>query len=391
MMKVAKTVWLLPALLVGLHPAPAATFVVANTSDNGTGSLRNAIEQANGTAGTNFITFNIPGTNIHTIHLTTSLPAITRPTIINGYSQPGATSNTLAYGNNAQIRIELDGSMIADFHGLEILASHSTVRGLAVYGFPADAVLISGDAASSNVVAGNFIGTDATGTNLIGNLYSGVHLESGASGNRIGGEFPGDRNRIAGNSGSGISLLDSETTRNAILGNEVFANGDLGIDLGYDGVTTNDFNDSDGGPNGLQNFPTITYAESDSGSIQGTLTSAPTTAYRIEFFASDTPDASGFGQGQTFLGATNLMTDSGGTTNFSFTTAGFIPPDAYVTASATDPFGNTSEFSQVHAATSGPPASKLFINGVLITNDAVSATNIAYAELRSTFSTSGIF
>src|SRR5436189_4942367 len=95
-----KTKLLLVAALLSLKIATAATFTVTNTLDSGAGSLRAAITSANATGGgTNIIQFNIPGTNVQTITPASALPAITRPVIIDGYTQPGASPNTNSLAN----------------------------------------------------------------------------------------------------------------------------------------------------------------------------------------------------------------------------------------------------------------------------------------------------
>src|SRR6476620_9785866 len=107
--------------------AQANTFTVINTNDSGAGSLRQAILDANGTAGTDQINFNIPGSGVQTISPLTQLPAITDPVVIDGYTQPGASVNTLANGDNAVLLIELSGSKIpTGTNGLIITAGAST-------------------------------------------------------------------------------------------------------------------------------------------------------------------------------------------------------------------------------------------------------------------------
>ena len=59
--------------------ASADTFTVANTADTGTGSLRQAIADANGHPGLDTIAFNIPGTGLHTFTPASQLPFITSP------------------------------------------------------------------------------------------------------------------------------------------------------------------------------------------------------------------------------------------------------------------------------------------------------------------------
>src|SRR4051794_1936665 len=100
-------VWL--AVCVG---ATAATFTVTSTNDAGAGSLRQAILDANALAGADTIVFNIPDQTggVQTIAPLTILPDVTDPVTLDGYTQSGASPNTLAVGNNAVLRIELDGS-----------------------------------------------------------------------------------------------------------------------------------------------------------------------------------------------------------------------------------------------------------------------------------------
>src|ERR1041384_977469 len=96
-------VWdILPALALTASPLFASTFTVTNANDSGAGSLRQAILDANANVGTDTIDFDIPGTGVHTISLTTgALPDITEAVTIDGYSQPGSSENTLANGDNA--------------------------------------------------------------------------------------------------------------------------------------------------------------------------------------------------------------------------------------------------------------------------------------------------
>lgn len=74
----------------------ATAIIVTNTDDSGSGSLRQAILDANANTGLDTIAFNIPGSGVHTINLTSALPTITDPVVIDGYTQPGSSANTLA-------------------------------------------------------------------------------------------------------------------------------------------------------------------------------------------------------------------------------------------------------------------------------------------------------
>ncbi len=125
------------------------------------------------------------------------------------------------------------------------------------------------------------------------------------------------------------------------------------------GVTPNDPGDPDPGANLLQNFPLLASVQLDTAStqIQGSLNSIATTTYRLEFFSAPLCDVSGNGPGQRFLGAVDRQTDAGG--NVAFVAA--LPSAAlgpFITATATDTAGNTSEFSAC-LAVPGPTAATI--------------------------------
>ncbi len=202
-------------------------------------------------------------------------------------------------------------------------------------------VLIGGDG-TGNQVKGNFIGTDPTGTSGIGNAQGGIQLQ--ASGGVIGGIAAGDGNTIAFNSGPGVSVFSG--TSDSVLGNSIHSNAGLGIDLGQNGVTQNDSGDGDPGPNNLQNFPELTSASPDSSTtVRGTLDTQPGT-YRLEFFSNTSCDPSGFGEGQTFEGSQDDFVAGGGSTPFTVVLSNTLPLGSFVTATATDVNGNTSELSE---------------------------------------------
>ena len=106
---------LICSLVLGIWEASAMTFTVINTNDSGAGSLRQAIMSANTNAGLDTINFNIPGAGVHTITIASDLPNITSPVIIDGYTQSGATPNTLAVGDNAALKIEINGNSKGGF------------------------------------------------------------------------------------------------------------------------------------------------------------------------------------------------------------------------------------------------------------------------------------
>jgi hypothetical protein len=209
------------------------------------------------------------------------------------------------------------------------------------------------------VVQGNRIGTDASGTSAPTGFVPGafrvpgifVTLNTSVVSSLIGGTTSGMGNVIAFNSGHGVLLDDVAGNGHSILGNSIFSNGQLGINLvspGNEnsfGVTANDTGDGDFGVNGQQNFPLLTSATA-AGSILGTLNSVASSTYRLEFFANPACDASGFGEGKTFIGFQSVATDGSGNASFNATVAALPAGQPVVTATATDAAGNTSEFSQ---------------------------------------------
>ena len=568
--------WAIPAL------ASAVTFTVLNTNDSGAGSLRQAIIDANANAGTDDIAFNIPGAGVHTITPTSPLPSVTETANINGYTQPGASPNTLAVGNDAVLLIELNGlSAGALTNGLIDIAAagNSSVRGLVINRVQGgNSAAISLRIGGINTVAGNFIGTNPAGTAALPNMCQGIRVQSGSD--FIGGPNPADRNVISGTGGCGINLyltsappaggtsvlnnyigtnaagtaalggtvgidatggvdysiggatgsgnvisgnasqgirvrdvntsvtvfgnligtnaagtaalpngqgisvttagnssiggpvsqgnvisgnasqgvfidnsdftfiasnrigtlangvtplpngshgieivngsdvsligelpIGLETLRGAaatlrrqggigapnviafnggdgiligptagaghgIFGNSIHSNGGLGIDLGPDGVTANDAQDPDTGPNNLQNFPVITVVTPGAGTVavQGTLNSVPLTDFAILIYNSPVCDPSGNGEGQTFLGLAIVTTDAAGNGSFSAIFPVSLAGGSVVTATAGRfvDLGKgftheTSEFSACFVVPGGVTATPTFTQTPTIT------------------------
>ena len=366
---------------------------VTNTNDDGDGSLRQALLDANAASGENLILFDIPGTLPHTIQLLSALPEITSPVIIDGWSQPGFSSKPVIEANGSLIDEQVDG--------LILTGGSNTVRGLVLNGFATALTLKSGN---SSFIQGNYIGTDATGTNVVGNSGHGVFISS--AGNQIGGTNATARNVIAGNNGNGIhfatpdalgnlvqgnhiglaangvsmignggngiffddgaafnSVTSSNTivasaangvamsstagNGNAVFGNRIHASGALGIDLGADGPTPNDVGDLDDGPNRLQNSPVLQDAQSVDGStvIKGTLNSLPNQFYRVEFFLNNSINAQGLSEGLHIIGSSSVLVHADGNGEFNLSFPLTATASQFVTATAMDPNGNVSEFS----------------------------------------------
>ncbi|MFO0966754.1 MAG: LamG-like jellyroll fold domain-containing protein [Gemmataceae bacterium] len=192
-----------------------------NSADSGPGSFRQAIldVNANSPVGTYPVTiaFNIPAsdpgynatTGAFTIGLTSALPALTRANItIDGYTQAGASRNTLAAGDNAVLKIVLDGHDEILGSGLQINSAGVTITGLDIQGFAGHGIFLN--AASNARIIGNFIGTDVSGTQAHGNTLSGIFVSGGGS-NLIGTDGDGvndaaERNVLSGNAQYGVNI-----------------------------------------------------------------------------------------------------------------------------------------------------------------------------------------
>jgi hypothetical protein len=488
--------------------ALAATFTVTTTADSGAGSLRQAITDSNASSGVvDTIAFNITGAGcagapaVCTIKPTSWLPDIVDPLVIDGYTQPGSSPNTLEVGDDAVLLVELDGSQIGgNSYGFYVLSNNTVIQGLVINRFsyigifidgtggatlgghtirgnfigtdpsgtlpagggqdgiylrapnstiggpnpadrnvisangtnirlegvfipvsgvkvqgnyigtnaagtgplgggtgialvPGSEVTIGGSAAGQgnlisgnggygisldfvcgtpiqdNVIQGNRIGVDASGTNPLGNVLGGIYLGCSTQNNQIGGTGVGAGNVIAFNGvagaygGAGIFLETTAGTGNEIRANRIFSNSSLGIALGSFSPLPNDPTDGDTGPNQLQNFPIILSSVPGAGNthITGKFKSTPSTTFQMDFYAnaacSNFPRE--FLGGETYLGASPVTTDGSGNAAIDVTLPVATEPGARISATATDPNGNTSEFSQrivfaLTGAASGP-------------------------------------
>ena len=162
-----------------------------------------------------------------------------------------------------------------------------------------------------------------------------------------------ESNTIAFNSGDGI--YEQVGTGNHFTSNVIFSNTGLGIDLGADGVAPNDSGDADNGANNLQNYPVLNSAVNSSGNIDvdGSLNSTANSSFTLEFFATTSCDSSGSGEAETFLGSTTVNTDAAGNVSFNSSFPISIPSGQFITATATDSFGNTSEFAACRVVGTG--------------------------------------
>lgn len=225
-MKKRATIGLVAALAAATLALPAsalaATFTVNSINDPGVGScdavectLREAIVASNVNPGADTIAFNIPGPGPHSIKPVTPLPAATGQVAIDGTTEPDFAGRPI---------VELDGSLAGPVgSGLEINGGNSVVRGLVINRFAPAANQQGGGVyirtGGNNLIEGNYIGTDVTGTLPLGNS-SGVWI-GGSGGNRVGGTTLAARNIIADNKAGNGAGIWTVNPNNVIQGNYI--------------------------------------------------------------------------------------------------------------------------------------------------------------------------
>ncbi len=192
-------------------------------------SFREALNAANANPGIDMIGFSIPGAGPHTIRPASALPTITDPVVIDGTTEPDFAGTPI---------VELDGSSAGSVQGLDITAANSTIRGLVINRFERNGVQITGAGATGNVVEGNFIGTNVAGTAALGNGVHGVSIV-GAPGNIVGGTTSAARNIISANAIHGVGMIDASATGNVVQGNYIGTDVTGTSDLGNGGNGVN--------------------------------------------------------------------------------------------------------------------------------------------------------
>ncbi len=322
---------------------------------------------------------SVPGFNLNLLAYSDSL--LSAETI--GGTTPGA--GNLISGNSGNgiyvggfTEVQVLGNMI----GTDVTGTHALGNGTGIYVQEQDNVvpgvelpmstiggtaagagnLISGNvqqgiainSGSYTVIQGNVIGTQADEVSPLGNCSDGILVDfTDSNGGEfllptnitIGGTAAGAGNTIDDNGGRGVNVVNGGPI--TILANSIFGNGNLGIDLGGDGVTLNTSGGPHTGPNELQNFPVITQALAGSTTqVVATLNSAPSASFLISFYESPQADPSGYGQGQVYLGSTTVTTDVSGNATVTLDLPVPTSGGEVLTATATDSIGDTSEFSQ---------------------------------------------
>jgi uncharacterized repeat protein (TIGR01451 family) len=213
-------------------------------------------------------------------------------------------------------------------------------------------VTVQGAIFSVDLIQGNVIGADATGSAPLGNVGAGIlaarNTTAGASVRIANNVIAFNRTGANPRLGAGVEVLGDLAIGNSILSNSVFGNEALGIDLGGDGVTPNHVGVLPG-PNNLQNFPVITSvaAGPTTTTVAGTLDTTPNAQFTIEFFSNATADGTGFGEGQRLLGQIKVTTDGKGHAAFNSVLPAVVPSNQLtMSATATSVAGDTSEFSK---------------------------------------------
>ncbi|MGH4000499.1 MAG: CSLREA domain-containing protein, partial [Pseudonocardiaceae bacterium] len=201
----------------------------------------NAANAAANSGGPDAIEFDIPGSGVQTISPASALPIITEPVTIDGYSQTGSAPATATTDAVLLIELDGTNAGFEGFAaGLRIGAGGSTVRGLAVNRFNSGGISLDG--LDGNGISGNYIGTDASGALDRGNSNFGVRAENGSAGNTIGGATAAARNVISGNSGPNVEITNPGTYNNIVAGNYVGtdASGTQALGNGAEGVVVRD-------------------------------------------------------------------------------------------------------------------------------------------------------
>jgi uncharacterized repeat protein (TIGR01451 family) len=284
-----------------------------------------------------------------------SANAVNDTLIANNWIGPNAAGSGALGNGTAGITIEDDvsGTVIG-------LPGQPNTISANVYGIKVPGVNVGG-----TKISANSIGVATDGITPMGNTQSGILLI--ASGITIGGPA-GNGNVIANSGGDGIAILGGAT--NAIQQNSIFNNGGLGIDIEDDGVTPNDADDSDGGPNGRQNFPNVTSATLNGGNL--------TVAYNIDSSGSGAgsigiriykADSGASGEGKSFIGFACIAGNAfGAGTTFPAAVAIGDPivltATSYSDGACTTVADGTSEFSApVFVASCAPPPATITASG----------------------------
>jgi CSLREA domain-containing protein len=307
--------------------------------------------------------------------------------LISGNRQGG-----LFVGLNATNGLLVQGNYIgSDVTGTTQLISVALGQGITIRGAATNASiignLISGmpdggieDDSTGGAIQGNLIGVQRDEISPLPNAnFGGVLLNYGGAGNggiTVGGSGAGQANVIANNSGFGVVVYSNNNliSQNAIYGNSIK---DISLNQITNTVLANDACDADATPGNLrQNYPVLSSASVSAGNVtlSGSLDSAASTSFRVEFYANTSCSPSGNGGGRTFLGATTVATNGACTASIGPVMFAVPAGQNVFTATATDPAGNTSEFSACKSISSVTASSTALVSSVNPSNSGQSVT-----------------
>ncbi len=269
-------------------------------------------------------------------------------------SIPNGTGVLMDTSDNAQVQEAYDNVIGGDSANERNIISGNNGSG----------VYLNGPGLTTNSFQGNYIGLGADGSTSVPNGEDGVRILDGPQNNTFGGTGAGEGNVITASAGNGSSvgagiITFGSSSSNSFLGNSIYSNAGLGVDLAPAGFTANDTNDADSGPNGLLNFPSnLTYYEAGGNTVTDYQLDVPAGNYRVEFFSSPTADPSGYGEGKVYLGYQDITSNGSGSQNFSHVLSGTSHTNITATTTlkdgSADGFGPTSEFSAVAEEVAGP-------------------------------------
>jgi parallel beta-helix repeat protein len=277
-----------------------------------------------------------------------------------GISLTGTASGNTIRQNFIGTTFSGDNDLGNNQTGVEVFTDDNTIGGAfagnVISGNGAAGIWLRGGA-DGNTISGNRIGVMAVDPLPLPNLY-GIVVETGFD-TQIGGTAGGLSNVIAENFFQGIHVKSG--TGHSIVGNQMFGNGRLGIDLDPVGVNADDPNDLDFGPNLRQNAPVLTQATINAGltTVNGQIKTAPNRQMRIDFYGNAACHPSGIGEGEVPIGSTTLSSTASGLGTFSPNLVTGTP-GSFVTATAVEiGTGNTSEFSACVATFATTPKIQL--------------------------------
>ena len=360
-------------------PSSGDTLVVTNADAAGPGSLQWALFAANGSALPSLITFDIPGPAPYVIPWGGGL--LKYPVTIDATTQPGYAGKPLIY-------LEDDRDTGS---GFIIRADGCTIRGLRIENTSASgapsfiAMRIEGD---STVVESCDLRVAPGATNYTVSIRFANFCVVGGS--------PETANIIeTGYDAPGVYVASSSSsTRNSIRFNSIrspLSGAGLAIDLNPWGVNANDTLDLDFGANHKQNYPVLTGYSGATSQVMGYLSSWVSADYDIDLYANALCDPSGYGDAELYIGSVSVTTDAAGYAAF---TANVAPRQGrpYITATATDTLGNTSELSLCLFSINTPvgsgvvamPLDSTGASPVTLTFDNVSTEGNTWLELSDT-------